>query len=55
MTWGGAGRSPDTGEEMHMSEVQEGKAQLVQQLVETNVPADVALIDQKLAVLAKHE
>lgn len=34
---------------------QDAQAELVQQLVEATVPADVELIDKKLAVLQKYQ
>lgn len=41
-------------EEMHMQEINEGVSALVGQLVETSLPAEVDLIDRKLAILKKH-
>ena len=37
-----------------MAEIHEGKKQLVEQLVETQIPAEVDLIDRKLTILKKH-
>lgn len=38
-----------------MQNMEQTERQLVEQLVETSVPAEVDLIDRKLAVLAKHK